>query len=269
MKTPFLVNDLDRAIMALQRSRAAMPEFYRRLSEGELWFYMRYQPDIVGETLELKNGSPMPFVRFRDKQGEVVPIFSSVDRAEEGLKKGKSPPRLLVPASMPAQQLLQILGAAGCRAVVNKYCATGEVTIPPDLMRDLANGKALAPLGMGTGKSTRIELQLLDPADYPTHLVQPVFELLRQHRNFKAAWIFTGPVTEPGKTKAYYLQFLMDPRDEVIHHDLTVVIATTNVEQDEFHHSLMDETSAPYIASMFQHAKPFYVAADYTPPAGA
>lgn len=40
-------NDLDRAIMAVARSRAAMPDFYRELTKGELWFLIRRHPELT------------------------------------------------------------------------------------------------------------------------------------------------------------------------------------------------------------------------------
>jgi hypothetical protein len=46
-------------------------------------------------------------------------------------------------AAMPAVQMLEILGKAELRAVINELCATGEITLPPNLMRDLADGSAL------------------------------------------------------------------------------------------------------------------------------
>jgi len=70
-------NDLDRAIMAVQRSKASLPELYRQLAAGELWFLLPYHPEIEGELLELKNGSPLPFASLTDQQGEAVPLFSS------------------------------------------------------------------------------------------------------------------------------------------------------------------------------------------------
>ena len=202
-----------------------------------------------------------------DQRPNGLPRATAVFLTEpEGLKKGKVRSRTFLAGSLPAPQLLQILGTLGWQAVVNKNCVTGEIIIPPDLMRDLANGKALAPLGTDPETTMAVTLTLLDPADYPTHLVQPVFELIRQHRNFKAAWVFTGPVTAPGKKRGYYLQFVMDPRDDVIFHDLTVFLASAGEEQDDVHHSLAREADTACLASLFQQAQPFYVAADYTPP---
>src|SRR5436309_7974820 len=81
-------NELDRAIMAVQRSKAGLPELYRQLAAGELWFLIPYHPEIEGDLLELKNGSPLPFASLTDQHGEVVPLFSSEARVEEALEKG-------------------------------------------------------------------------------------------------------------------------------------------------------------------------------------
>src|SRR5690349_20173167 len=130
------MNELDRAIMAVGRTRAGMADLYRLLVQGELWFLVRYHPEIEGEVLKLENGSPLPFAMLADAQGGIVPLFSSEARVEEGLEKGRVPPRTYTAGTMPAVQVLEILGKAGLRAVVNKSCATGELVLPPDLMRD-------------------------------------------------------------------------------------------------------------------------------------
>ena len=147
-------NDLDRAIMAMRRSAAGTPEFYRQLAQGELWFLVPYHPEVEDADIELKNGSPLPFAVLRDDQGEVVPLFSSEGRLHEGLERGRVPPRTYLCGDMPARQVLEILGHAGLRAVVNKSCATGEVTIPPDLMRPGRWQRPRAPRpGPATGRA--------------------------------------------------------------------------------------------------------------------
>src|SRR2546429_502863 len=85
-----------------------------------------------------KLGLPLPFAMLEDGKDGIVPLFSSEARLEEALEKGRVPARTYSAASMPALQVLEILGKAGFRAVLNKSCATGEARIPPDLMRDLA-----------------------------------------------------------------------------------------------------------------------------------
>jgi hypothetical protein len=269
MSDPIPANALDLAILALQRSRAGTPEFYRQLAQGDLCFLVNYHPEIENEVMELKNGSPLPFAQVADDQGAVVPLFSSIERANEGLKKGGVPPRTYSIADMPARQVLEILGNVGLRAVINKGCATGTITIPPDLMRDLASGKALAPIELGSEKREQMNLNILNPADYPTDLIQPVFEVLRRHRNFRAAWIFsrTPAAKQPAHVRIYHLLILMEPRDEVIFHELNMVAQAANNKLHDLHVGLADEADKNYLASLFKQAQPFYVATGYRPPA--
>jgi hypothetical protein len=267
MSNSIPTNALDKAIMSLQRSNSATPDFYRHLAEGELWFLVPYHPEIEGGVLELKNGAPLPFSRIKDEEGQVVPLFSSEERATEGLTKARVPAKTFSLASMPAQQVLQILGHVGLRAVLNKACATGTIVVSPELMRDLASGKALKPLPMGAGETKQVTLSILNPADYPTSLIQPIFELVRKHRNFRAAWVFGPPAgAAPTPKKVYYILVLMDPRDQALFHDFNMVVQAASGTTYQAEMSLADEKDSPHIATLFKQAPPFYVATDYRPP---
>lgn len=258
------MNDLDRAIVAAIRSQAAMPDLFRQLIVGELWFLVRYHPEIEGEMLELKVGMPLPFVQLQDAKGPVVPLFSSEARLTEGLEKGNVAPRTYSAGAMDAQQVLTILGGAGLRAVLNKSCATGEITLPPELMRDLGDGTALKPHPLANDESRTGTLLHIDPADFPTALVQRLFELFRRHREFRAAWIFGVPGGEklPTGGRHYQVLVLMDPRDDAVFHDLRLVAGTAPNNVDIVELGLLDETDGAYVRSMFKRAQPFYVAVD-------
>lgn len=206
----------------------------------------------------------MPFVRLQTERGVVVPVYSSEARVAEGLKQGKVPPRTYMAAMMPAVQALEILGKLNLPMTVNKGCATGDVTLPPNLLRDLADGTALQPLGTGGEKSEQLTLEKINPADYPTDLLQPVFEFFRQHRSFRAAWIFSrasGGHPAPAH-RPYYLLVLMEPRDATLFHDFNLVAQSARGKH-ELNLSLADEKDPEYIAGLFRQARPFYVAADW------
>src|SRR5450631_177789 len=104
------MNDLDRAIMAFARSKSALPELLRCIREGDLYLLVPFHPEVANETMELKNGMPMPFAQIETNHGAAVVAFSSEARVEEGLKKGKVPPRKYMAAMMPALQALEIVG---------------------------------------------------------------------------------------------------------------------------------------------------------------
>jgi len=259
-------NELDKAIMAMQRSQAALPELLRCLCEGDLWLLMPFHPEIANEKIEMKSGMPLPFTRLQSEDGEVVVAYSSEERAMEGLKKANVPPHTFMSAVMPALQVLEILGKMNLPMSVNRGCITGEVTLPPVLLRDLADGTALQPLGIG-GKTEEVALDLINPADFPTDLLQPVFELFRKHKNFRAAWIFSRATAgQPTSAQRHYcLLLLMDPRDAKLFHDFNLV-AQAAKGKHELTLSLMDEKDPAYTTVLFRQARPFYVAADFQPP---
>ena len=217
-------NDLDRAIMKLRKSKAALPEFMRALGQGELWVLVPWHPEVEDLDFELKNGESLPFSMLTDQDGSVVPIFSSHERAREAVKKARVPPRTYSVAGLEAKVVLQILGSMNLRAVVNKSCRTGEVTIGANMMRDVANGSAFET--EARGPKTTVPLRILNPADYPTELVQAAFEFVRQHSSFRAAWIFghTKKEGEPEGGRGYKMLVLMEPRDDRLFHDFSLVV---------------------------------------------
>lgn len=255
-------NELDQAIFRLMRSTAELPEVMRQMREGSLCALMPYHPEIDGETMQVQNGSPFQFVMTEDDEGEAVLLFTSELRAEESLKASKVAPNTYCTAKMDARQMLEILGAMNMRAWLNRGCATGCFEMPPDMMRDLASGAALKPQPLGT-RSEQRALTKIDPADYPTDLIQPLFESLRKHREFRAAWIFERPEPTAEGGTHYQIMLLMDPRDEVIVHDFNLVLVSACEEPDEVSFGLLDENDPDYIASMLEAAEPFYRAADF------
>ena len=257
-------NDLDRAIMAFSRSKSALPELFRRLREGNLYLLVPFHPEVANETMELQSGMPIPFARAQTPHGPALLAFSSEARVEEGLKKGRVPPRTYMAAEMPALQALEIACKMNLNLTVNKCCVTGEITLPPKTVCDVADGTALRPLGMGGEKTEQLTLDKIDPADYPTDLLQAVFEVFRQHPEFRAAWIFTRTIAgQPVPAhRPYFLLVLMEPRDAKLFHDFNLVAQSARGKH-ELNLSLADEQDREYVAGLFRQARPFYVSADY------
>lgn len=241
-----------------------MPDLFRKLIADELWCLIPYHPELEGEIIELAPGMALPFVQLADSHGAVVPIFSCQERVDEGLETGNVEPMTFVPAAMPAVQLLSLIGGAGLRAVLNKGCNTGQITLPPELLRDLADGTALRPHHLEAERGLHQGmLKHVDPADYPTELVQRLFEALRRHSHFRAAWIFILPEEEGVRQDPPRYQVLvwMDPRDDGVFHDLSLVARTRSDSSEHVELGLLDEMNPEYIESLRQQVHPFYVAA--------
>jgi len=267
------VNDLDRALVAAHRSPSAMPELCRQLTQGELFLLIPHHPEFAeNDQIQLVNGMEMPFLRIAEGEGEgegeVVLIFSSEERAQEGLRRGKVPPGTCRIVSMTAIQALEVLGTVGLPAVVNKSCAMPQLILPPEFMLGIATGQVFRLSKVALAETEEVTLRLLDPADYPTDLVQPAFEILRKHRQFRAAWILTRPpvaaTSPPGHT--YQFIILMDPLDDGIYSEFNLVMSTAHRPEVEVYHSVIDNSDPVYIAKLFGHAHPFYVAADFGRP---
>jgi SseB protein C-terminal domain len=261
MPMPYDWNELDRAIFALQRSKAALPDVFRALPEGNLCALMPYHPELEGGALKLENGMQCPFVMFEEEEGTTVALFSSEARAEEGLKKGGVKENTFAVGAMPAKQMLEVIGKMNLHASMNKGCATGTFFFGPDLMRDLVSGKALEPLD--TGPTEQRTLDLIDPADYPTDMIQPLFETLRRYRSFRAAWICRRREPAPGGGAHYQFLLLMQPRDEKARYDFNIVLQTVRDESDDVSFDCVDEKDEEYIRYLLERAMPFYTAPDF------
>jgi hypothetical protein len=266
MPNPAHWNDLDRALAAFLRSPSAMPELLRQLAAAEeLHSLMPYHPELPGGMMQLKKGVEFPFIHFNGKQGEVVvPIFSSEERAEEGLQRGKVPENTYALASLPALQMLEVIGVMNFHAELNKSCQPGSFTLPPDLLRDLVSGAVFKPEDED-GPTEERRFLFIDPADYPTEILQPVFEVLRRHANFRAVWIFgsTEPPDKPGRTR-YELLVLTDPRDPAIFHELNLVAQNTGSQTGEVHLGHVPRDAPEELEAFMEQAPPpFYAAPDF------
>ena len=243
----------------------------RRLSEGELWFMVPYHPEVEGEKMELKNGMPLPFSQFEDKEGVFVPLFSSYERLRESMKRARFPARTFSAGSMPVKQVLEILGKLEVRVFLNYDCPqTGHVRIFPNMMRNIADGSALEP-ETELLPTVEMALDIIDPADYPTDLIQPAFEILRKHPAFRVAWVFErgkGQPTAKGGRR-YQLLVLMSPMDRVVFNDLNLVVQSAAAPANEAGIGHLDENDTDHLTYLWQHAPPFYTAPDYVRPPDA
>jgi hypothetical protein len=262
------MNALDRAVMALRRSQAGVPELYRQLVVGELCFLLPYHPEMVdGARMAVGNGSPFPFCVQTEPDGkEVVPIFSSEARVDESLRAVAAPPNKFLCGLMPAVQVLELIGKSGFAAVLNRGCVTGEITLPSELLCDLADGSIFQPLGPRETK--RAAVTPLNPADYPTDLIQRAFEFIRHQRAFRAAWVFLLPpeAAAPTGPQKYQLLFLMASADQALFHDLNLALHSSPLKGVAFEVGVVDETDKVQVMTLFAKAPPFYLAQDFNDP---
>ena len=248
-----------------------MPELMRQLGEGKLWFLVPYHPELEEIPIEITEGMDLPFAQLKDYKSEFVPMFSSFERAREGMKRARFPGRTFSAGSMPAKQALALLAKLEYRAVLNfQCCTTQELGLSPAMMSDVADGSALAPEA-GPLVRKDVDVVTLNAADYPTDLLQPMFEVLRKHAAFRAAWVFLRYVEKPSEEAERMYQFvvIMNPKDDVIFHDLKIVSQSALPPGTNAHLVCSDENNTDLLATLWPLSAPFYTAPDYVRPPDA
>lgn len=266
MNTPIPLNELDQAIAAMIRSRVAFPDFCRAVVQGDLCFLRNYQVGIQDEPLVIKKGEIFPLALLEDADGKFTPLFSSEARAEEGMRAGNVPMLTYLPGTLPAKQLLGMLGVTSFGATINKGCVTGEIAIRAELIRDLASGKILQPTEFRPPTKVREPMTPLDPADYPTELVQGAYEFMRKHKSFRAAWIW---VIDKGGRPGYTIGVVVEPFDAALFHDFNLAVHAGLSRDYGSYLLLLDENNRALYEPDIKLSSPFYTAPDYLPPPGA
>lgn len=257
------LNDLERLLAKPKLGPQDYPELFRLLRETELVFLLPYHPELEGEALGVQNGDPLPpFVVWSSPQsGPRVPIFSSLDRAQEACRKTGAKDNAYALCDMPGQHLFQLL------ACQHNGIAINPATTFQAIMLDLEGVKQIAAEPVSeheTGPNTRGRVKLLTPADYPTKLVQSLFQYLRGSSGVRAAWLAKDLTrTEPGTS---YIIMLLGEFDRAKVKDGIIIVAGSAINKDEtVYVGFLDEdnTEALTVAQKFT---PFYAAPDYQSP---
>jgi hypothetical protein len=220
-------NELDRLLWRVQKDTSVVLPFFRSLLSAELDVLMPYQNELEGEMLKVENGAPFPFALFDSPQGKYVVAFTSPERADEGMKAGKVAPDTFLSCVVNGRDLCEMVGVMQLALVVNKSCQTGEYRMNDVLLRDLANGEALR--STHPDHTEHMTLHQVDPAHYPTDIIQAAFQKMRQHSAFRAAWLLAQ---HDEKEWWYVLMTYMNPPSDQLRHELDLVVQLARSKSD-------------------------------------
>jgi hypothetical protein len=108
----------------------------------------------------------------------------------------------------------------------------------------------------------------LDPANYPTELTQAVFEFMKLHRSFVAAWIFTAPPDTPNLPPGilYRIAVAMNPPDPKLLEEASIVASVCQREADAAEFGLVG-TDPATLRKLAKLAEPFFVNPEFWPAA--
>ncbi len=263
MAIPENWNDLDQGIWRARKSSAEMPNVFRALLATEMDVLMPYQAEVEGEMIAIENGAPFPFALFEGEKRQFVMAFSSAQRSEEGMRAAKVPENTFLTAVVNGRDLCEMIGVMKFDLVINRSCQTGEVKLNDELLRDLAKGRVLQA-SPDEPDIKKLTLFSIDPADYPTAVVQAAFEKMRQHSAFRAGWMLAqrtdnGPI--------YCLAVLINPESEQLRHELNLIVQLARPDKAmELNVTALDLSDPENVAGAFrQFPGTFYLAPGFDP----
>lgn len=257
------INDLERAYAASVRGPEGNPELFRLLRESKLIFLLPYHPEMEG-TFSLGNGDAVPkFSLWKSSDGIHIPIFTSKERANEAFKRMRSRDKEYAIAEMKGQELFHLISCQPYAIVINPACKIAATYMDMNAVKKLADGSILKPVEDGATHEGTVNI--VEPADYPTDFLQPLFRFLRERPQVKAAWLFRH-FTPADPTRTYYVFALRVIGDaEKVKQDFAVVAHAACPEKTDYGVMIIDPKDQALARVTSTHPA-FYAAPDYKSP---
>ena len=261
MKNP--ANDLESALAVALRGPEGHPDFFRQLREAIVTFLMPYHPELDG-TFEIRNGGTMTFTIWESPKGKFIPIFTSLERAQQAIKNTSAPDNQYAIAEMKGKELFKVITCQKHPVVINPASDIGELFLDHAASRMVADGTILRPIRSGAQQQGRVKI--VEPADYPTDFLQPLFRFLRERAEVKAAWLFRQ-LEQPDPARVNYVFGLLVACDdpEQIGQDFAVVAKSAKPDDADFGVMIINPNE-PAMAKIISTYPAFYAAPDYKAP---
>ena len=236
------------------------PDLFRMLRELELVFLLPYHPEMTGAEMAIESGDKLPqfAVWGSPKDGRRIPIFSSPKLATDACKAIGAQPYEFALASMPGEGLFQLLSCQKDPIVINPACRTNSVYLDQSAVRQLGDGSILRG---GTDERRDGTVERLDPADFPTNLVQALFTFLKQRPAVRAAWILRE-MKPAGSPPGYVFVLSIEGDATVLEQEFRVVASATCPRDLDYGVAVLNETNAA-LTQFTAQITPFYARPDY------
>lgn len=194
-------NELERLLAARDFGPHCYPAVFRLLRESRLVFLLPCHPELTGTEDTVGPGELVP--RFpiweSPETGRRIPIFSSAQRAKEGCKAAGAPDGTYALAEMSGRELFDLLACQPEPIALNPGCDIHVLFFSASTARELASKTRI---GRVKGKRKQANATIVDPADYPTDFLEPLFRFLCERPEAQAAWLLRED-TQPGAPVSY------------------------------------------------------------------
>lgn len=260
MKEP--MNDLERAFAATARGPEGRPEFFRQLRDSQL-FSLRAENRAGQTTFTAGNGGGLNFQIWAKKKEVCIPIFTSAERVEQGLKKARKPFHRHSVLQMKGEKLFQAIAArkSSVGVIINPDCGTGEMFLDAAAVRLLADGSILKPLRPEKMESGIV--RIVEPADYPTQLVASLHQFLRRSATVRAAWLFRHQAESPKTESTYIIGFVAADAGQSKRVEQDLIVVAKGVRPMVKASATVLDLTDPAVAKTIAKHTPFYAAPDF------
>ncbi len=174
----FPENELEKTLMEAATKVSARNEFYQKLLWNELVVLTNGQDNSDEGVRTLERDTTVQFVTFKNGH---IPVFTSTNRIfDKGVIKEQVPFM-----AMKGQDLFGV--AKGATFILNPYSDYGKELIPNEI-ESLLNGSIFEQQSEMTIEQDT-EIQIGQPANYPTELVSALSKLFKEKESVKAAYL--------------------------------------------------------------------------------
>jgi hypothetical protein len=259
------VNDLERAFSTL-RGAEHYPNLFRLLRESELVFLIPYHPEMEG-MMGLGSGDPLPpFVVWKSPGGgERIPLFTSIERAEMACKNTGASDTQYNLCEMKGTELFHLLSCQETSIVINPATDLKPFLMDTRAAKKLYDGSILKPMEDDVEKFHG-KMRIVEPADYPTDLLQPLFQFLRGCKAVRAAWLFRHTQPPDPNRPSYVFALKVSGDFKAVQQGFAIVLLNlSEIEKMDFGTMPVDETN-PKLVEVTLKYPAFYAAPDYQAP---
>jgi hypothetical protein len=259
MRSDEPLNELEQAFVKAGRGAEGYPELFRQLRKAKLFFLIPYHPEAIGE-FQVANGNSMTFVQFGNKEGETcIPILTSELRVKHALEKLDIANKLHGLGEMNGMELFDVLRMMNNNVCINAASGLGEITMNPKTVEKIADGSILtgpdenAPQEQG-------KVEIVNAADYPTKMLQPLFQFLREQPAARAAWLFRQLMPEKPAEICYVFGLLITGDGKALKQDFSCI---ANSQSKAGHGVFVVDLNNPTLAAVLEKFPPFFAAPDF------
>ena len=177
---PINENKLEALLRLAADEPAHRPEFYNLLMDSEVFILGNTSQAGGSDPVTLEAGDHIQIKHWEKQDGaQIIPFFTSLSLLQQALEIEETY------VALPAKSLFEM--TLGATLFINPKSDYGKEFTPQEIEQLLSNGMNQAAVQRTVEKETSVLMG--QPANYPTHMVESLNQLLAKHSNVNKAYL--------------------------------------------------------------------------------